>query len=434
MSDKHSDLPSLESTSTAANEQPLRPDGMCLHPMAALDTNGQSRVASGERTTSTNSTQEHTIDNNHVSASAGETGEWASHLSLPHGHASDGSLNETTPQNEVDGCVAHETSQEEKSPLKPNEEGEMKDRKETSGEVFASEPEEQRGTSETKKSSEIYEIPLTIMPSEASRKKKKGTIEGQTNGRWTQEEHEAFLEGLKVFGREWKKVAHRIPTRTSAQIRSHAQKYFSKISREDTMMIQGAPAPVGSQQPVSIDELPSSVQRNVERILANPTSMQAEVENTLRQLRERYRQLQIRLEESHRRGLPPLERIVEDGESDDGRAGMFREDIDRRKRSFEDSSIASGYQNDDASSVSELSASFASLSPKRELDDEELIALHVLGGTLPRSASGTELQLGAHSRSSSFSDGDDSETKRRKFAKSNDQGEPDRDHDGDHIL
>jgi hypothetical protein len=95
---------------------------------------------------------------------------------------------------------------------------------------------------------------------------------------------------------------------------------------------------------------------------------------------------------------------------------------------------ASGYQNDDASSVSELSASFASLSPKRELDDEELIALHVLGGTLSRSASGTELQLGAHSRSSSFSEGEDSETKRRRLAESNDQGEPDRDQDGDHIM
>jgi SHAQKYF class myb-like DNA-binding protein len=424
MSNKHSDLPSPESTSTAANQQPLRPDGMCLHPMA----NGQSRECS----TGTNSTQRSTFENNHVSASADETGERASNR--PHGDASEVSLNESAPQNEIDGCAQLETSQEEKRQLKAKEEDEPNDSKETSEEICVSEPKEQRATSEMKKSYKMYEIPLTIMPLEGSRNKKRLTKEGQTNGRWTHEEHQAFLEGLKVFGREWKKVADRIPTRTSAQIRSHAQKYFSKISRDETMVMQEAPLPAVAQQPVAIDELPSSVQRNVERILANPTSVQAEVENTLRQLRERYRQLQIRLEESQRRGMPPLGRIVEDGENDDGASGAVRPDMDHRKRSFEDSSIASGYQNDDASSVSELSASFASLSPKRELDDEELIALHVLGGTLSRSASGTELQLGAHSRSSSFSEGEDSETKRRRLAESNDQGEPDRDQDGDHIL
>eukprot|EP00815_Leptocylindrus_aporus_P006007 CAMPEP_0116050416 /NCGR_PEP_ID=MMETSP0322-20121206/368_1 /TAXON_ID=163516 /ORGANISM="Leptocylindrus danicus var. apora, Strain B651" /LENGTH=421 /DNA_ID=CAMNT_0003532963 /DNA_START=3393 /DNA_END=4656 /DNA_ORIENTATION=- len=52
-------------------------------------------------------------------------------------------------------------------------------------------------------------------------------------GRWTREEHEAFLEGLKMHGREWKKVSEMIPSRTSAQIRSHAQKYFAKLSKEN---------------------------------------------------------------------------------------------------------------------------------------------------------------------------------------------------------
>lgn len=56
----------------------------------------------------------------------------------------------------------------------------------------------------------------------SSKSKKNNT----TSGRWTAAEHEAFLEGLKIYGREWKKVASCIPTRTSAQIRSHAQKYL----------------------------------------------------------------------------------------------------------------------------------------------------------------------------------------------------------------
>jgi len=45
-------------------------------------------------------------------------------------------------------------------------------------------------------------------------------------GRWTSEEHNHFLHGLKLYGREWKLVANCIPTRTSSQIRSHAQKYL----------------------------------------------------------------------------------------------------------------------------------------------------------------------------------------------------------------
>nr|CCA17997.1 predicted protein putative [Albugo laibachii Nc14] len=56
---------------------------------------------------------------------------------------------------------------------------------------------------------------------------------GMNGGRWTEQEHESFLVGLRLYGREWKKVASKIRTRTSAQIRSHAQKYFAKISRDD---------------------------------------------------------------------------------------------------------------------------------------------------------------------------------------------------------
>ncbi|GKY98023.1 hypothetical protein MPSEU_000760400 [Mayamaea pseudoterrestris] len=50
-------------------------------------------------------------------------------------------------------------------------------------------------------------------------------------GRWTKEEHEAFLEGLALFGKEWKKVAARVQTRTVVQTRTHAQKYFQKMGK-----------------------------------------------------------------------------------------------------------------------------------------------------------------------------------------------------------
>ncbi|KAL4106129.1 hypothetical protein PRIC1_004183 [Phytophthora ramorum] len=58
---------------------------------------------------------------------------------------------------------------------------------------------------------------------------------GMNGGRWTEQEHQSFLAGLRLYGREWKKVAAKIKTRTSAQIRSHAQKYFAKLARDDEM-------------------------------------------------------------------------------------------------------------------------------------------------------------------------------------------------------
>ncbi|KAE8896911.1 hypothetical protein PF005_g12388 [Phytophthora fragariae] len=73
---------------------------------------------------------------------------------------------------------------------------------------------------------------------------------GMNGGRWTDQEHQSFLAGLRLYGREWKKVAAKIKTRTSAQIRSHAQKYFAKLARDDDMRKHSGlsmvmPGPVG---------------------------------------------------------------------------------------------------------------------------------------------------------------------------------------------
>uniref|UniRef100_A0A7S3PJT3 HTH myb-type domain-containing protein n=1 Tax=Aplanochytrium stocchinoi TaxID=215587 RepID=A0A7S3PJT3_9STRA len=50
-------------------------------------------------------------------------------------------------------------------------------------------------------------------------------------GRWTTQEHQMFLAGLKVHGRNWKKISSSLTTRSSVQIRTHAQKYFIKQTR-----------------------------------------------------------------------------------------------------------------------------------------------------------------------------------------------------------
>jgi len=54
----------------------------------------------------------------------------------------------------------------------------------------------------------------------------------RVNGRWTKEEHKSFVEAIKVYGKNWKKVEECVGTRTGAQIRSHAQKFFLKVEKE----------------------------------------------------------------------------------------------------------------------------------------------------------------------------------------------------------
>lgn len=52
------------------------------------------------------------------------------------------------------------------------------------------------------------------------------------SGRWTQSEHAIFVDGLRKFGKDWKEISKLLNTRTSIQIRTHAQKYFLKYPEE----------------------------------------------------------------------------------------------------------------------------------------------------------------------------------------------------------
>ena len=56
---------------------------------------------------------------------------------------------------------------------------------------------------------------------------------GYRTGRWSRKEHYNFLKALKLFGKDWKKVQEYVITRTSTQARSHAQKFFAKLERND---------------------------------------------------------------------------------------------------------------------------------------------------------------------------------------------------------
>jgi len=84
--------------------------------------------------------------------------------------------------------------------------------------------------------------PVPVSKSKSSKKSKKNNsnhsnqnanvgAHGENTGRWTQEEHRLFLEGLEKHGKGWKKIASLIKSRTVVQIRTHAQKYFQKLAK-----------------------------------------------------------------------------------------------------------------------------------------------------------------------------------------------------------
>mmetsp|Transcript_62936 Transcript_62936/g.73240 ORF Transcript_62936/g.73240 Transcript_62936/m.73240 type:complete len:273 (-) Transcript_62936:326-1144(-) len=74
----------------------------------------------------------------------------------------------------------------------------------------------------------IVEIPATERSNLESLKGDSKTL----NGRWTKEEHQRFVDAIKIHGKNWKKVEEYVGSRNGAQVRSHAQKYFLKLEKE----------------------------------------------------------------------------------------------------------------------------------------------------------------------------------------------------------
>jgi SHAQKYF class myb-like DNA-binding protein len=61
----------------------------------------------------------------------------------------------------------------------------------------------------------------------------KDSSKGYHTGRWTQEEHKKFIQGLFLYGNDWKQIQNLIETRSCPQARSHAQKFFVKLQRSN---------------------------------------------------------------------------------------------------------------------------------------------------------------------------------------------------------
>ncbi|CAO3600185.1 unnamed protein product [Absidia cylindrospora] len=65
------------------------------------------------------------------------------------------------------------------------------------------------------------------------KKPKKALPPGFNTGLYSEDEEKLFLEGLDTYGRNWSDLAKHMGTRDSNSIRSHAQKHFIKLYRDN---------------------------------------------------------------------------------------------------------------------------------------------------------------------------------------------------------
>ena len=105
-----------------------------------------------------------------------------------------------------------------------------------------------------------------------------------SDGRWNPEEHVRFIKGCLLFGNNWKKVEGYVQTRTSTQIRSHAQKFLIKLKKKykinDTCFNNEKNANFIIQNDESKDE---SIKEDIDSIINNFNSVN-EIENGMEKI------------------------------------------------------------------------------------------------------------------------------------------------------
>lgn len=70
-------------------------------------------------------------------------------------------------------------------------------------------------------------------PSAPVKKARKPYTISRQRENWTANEHQLFLDALKKYGRSWKQIEAHVRTKNVIQIRSHAQKYFLKLQKNN---------------------------------------------------------------------------------------------------------------------------------------------------------------------------------------------------------
>ena len=60
-------------------------------------------------------------------------------------------------------------------------------------------------------------------------------------GKWNQAEHQRFLQAMERYGNSWTQVQEYVGTRSAAQIRSHAQKYYCCLRKKEIKKVKNSP-------------------------------------------------------------------------------------------------------------------------------------------------------------------------------------------------
>ncbi len=86
-------------------------------------------------------------------------------------------------------------------------------------------------------------------------------------GKWTDEEHARFLEALRIFGKNWRKVEEHIGTRSAIQARTHAQKFFGKAFDKMASPFGTTKFEVAKEEPkveaITSNQLPTAVEASM---------------------------------------------------------------------------------------------------------------------------------------------------------------------------
>lgn len=261
-------------------------------------------------------------------------------------------------------------------------------------------PSDHLSVSAQRKKGELGSTPHRKNRGRSASHKGRNYSDKSNSGRWTATEHNAFLRGLRIFGREWKKVVTCIPTRTSAQIRSHAQKYFAKQSKEMQQFNtwdNNLPAPFlhGKSSKSDLndhvaDHIISYPFNEVIKSIANdPASIEIRVCATLASLRERYKALEERLRVVRAPPICELQVQSENAAVGPATAALEQEQISLRKAAEARYEIkkrqlqrATQQATPEVETTSCALVSLASMRSYGGFDSNDVIALSMLGGNL----------------------------------------------------
>jgi hypothetical protein len=218
--------------------------------------------------------------------------------------------------------------------------------------------------------------------------------------------HFVNLNQLPTLYYNTKQVAQCIPTRTPAQIRSHAQKYFNKVSKEQQEMMPldatrhlSCPASLSlksemSMQMASADKpvLSNSYHEFVETISENPASASSKVNSALRSLHKRKAELENHLRrikseeqptvcstETGAISLGPASAALKAEQQHLRKAAKARYDLKKAQR--QQNLQEENNSNHNVMNTPCASVSFATIPSKGEFDSGEVLALSLLGGS-----------------------------------------------------